>query len=40
MDRFDDGQSAARPSLKEIFESLDRDEAIHDAVLKCGYKLK
>jgi putative transposase len=31
---------AARPSLKEIFESPDRDEAIHDAVLKWGYKLK
>jgi hypothetical protein len=38
--RSDVKNTPPAPSLKEIFESLDRDEAIHDAVLKWGYKLK
>jgi DNA-directed RNA polymerase specialized sigma subunit len=31
---------AARPPLTEIFESMERDEGIHDTVYRCGYKLK
>jgi hypothetical protein len=31
---------AARPSLAEIFENTERDEGIHDAVNRRGYKLK
>jgi DNA-directed RNA polymerase specialized sigma subunit len=31
---------AARPPLAEIFESMERDEGIHDTVYRCGYKLK
>lgn len=31
---------AARPPLAEIFEGADRDEGIHDAVHRWGYKLK
>jgi heterodisulfide reductase subunit B len=31
---------AARPPLQEIFNSLDRDAGIHDAVLKWRYPLK
>jgi REP element-mobilizing transposase RayT len=31
---------AARPSLQEIFNTLDRDKGIHDAVNRWGYTLK
>jgi putative transposase len=31
---------AARPLLAEIFEGTERDEGIHDAVYRWGYKLK
>jgi hypothetical protein len=31
---------AARPPLAEIFGGADRDEGIHDAVCRWGYKLK
>ena len=33
-------KSATHPSLLEIFEGADRDDGIHDAVYRWGYKLK